>query len=475
MKPQACREADLFCPECGKQTNGDDSFCVHCGTSLDTARSDSLTEPEAVVISGKKKISLALLFAAIGVFLLTAGTAIAVVADVFPGSREAVNEVIPESDDIKPPMTDAVMFRANPARTGVYESPAVEGKNILMSYSAGNKIPSSPAVSDGVVFFGTINQNISVSGLGFYAVDASTGKQKWMVKVGDEGVGTSPAIQDGIVYFGGQDFSVRALDAATGSEIWKATTGGRVRSSPVIADGILYICLRDAAQIIALDAKTGEFRWQSSTNGYGYSSPSVVDGTVFYGDTPGGPGRGTMYFHAADAKTGQEKWRMDTGRFGSANAPSVADGVVIFDSDGFIAANVTTGKELWRYSPVKPGGDNVAIKDGLVFVTSGTGDLIALDLRTGVQKWKYAGTSGSSALTESPVVAGNTVYFSKGSDLFAIDAVTGTENWRFRASSVITSSSPAVAGGRIYFGCEDGTLYALGAPDADAGPSTTQN
>src|SRR5689334_17197744 len=45
---------------------------------------------------------------------------------------------------------------------------------------------------------------------------------------------SSPAVADGVVYFGSDDERLYAVDAATGREKWKVPAGGPVRSSPAV-------------------------------------------------------------------------------------------------------------------------------------------------------------------------------------------------------------------------------------------------
>ncbi len=63
----------------------------------------------------------------------------------------------------------------------------------------------------------------------------------------------------------------------------------------------------------------------------------------------------------------------------------------------------------------------------------------------------------------SPAVAGGTIYFG-GTDgfLYAADAESGTPRWKFETKSRI-ASSPAIAGGLVYFGAYDGNFYAVDA------------
>jgi len=80
---------------------------------------------------------------------------------------------------------------------------------------------SSPALSDGTVYFGSWDTF-------FYAVDAATGKEKWRFKGGDDplihnhvGFQSSPSIAFGVVYTGCRNSNVYALDTVTGKEKWR--------------------------------------------------------------------------------------------------------------------------------------------------------------------------------------------------------------------------------------------------------------
>ncbi len=70
-------------------------------------------------------------------------------------------------------------------------------------------------------------------------MDIKTGQEKWKFKTGDQ-VASSPAVSDGVVYFGSDDSYLYAVDIKTGQEKWKFKTGDEVFSSPAISDGVVY-------------------------------------------------------------------------------------------------------------------------------------------------------------------------------------------------------------------------------------------
>lgn len=75
-------------------------------------------------------------------------------------------------------------------------------------------------------------------------------------------------------------------------------------------------------------------------------------------------------------------------------------------------------------------------------------------------KWTFRTGGG---VVSSPAAAGGTLYFGSNDQyLYAVDAASGTQRWKFRSRGRITSS-PAVADGRVYFGSYDGNFYAVNA------------
>ena len=110
-------------------------------------------------------------------------------------------------------------------------------------------------------------------------------------------------------------------------------------------------------------------------------------------------------------------------------------------------------------------------------------NLYAVDQRTGALKWKF-GTG--SRLTSSPAVAGGLVFFGSFDGTFTRSRKRRRLRWKFETEGErrwaarnlhgmhpggeIASdawdfylSSPAVFGGTVYFGSGDGCVYALDA------------
>lgn len=129
--------------------------------------------------------------------------------------------------------------------------------------------------------------------------------------------------------------------------------------------------------------------------------------------------------------------------------PVAADGrVFTLDSRaGVVATSLASGAALWT-ADLQPGfdrggnvsGGGLAVSGGRLYVTTGFGELIAMDAATGGIAWRQRLDAGIGA----PTVAGGTVYVvSRNNQGWAIDADTGQLQWNVPG----TESRALLAGG----------------------------
>ncbi len=264
---------------------------------------------------------------------------------------------------------------------------------------------------------------------------------KWKFPTGGRIV-SSPVIADKTIYFGSDDGNIYAVDVETGRQIWKYPTKGPVSSTPTVEGGVVYATSYDG-KLYALNAETGAVKWKFATKGeqrfeakglHGMqpknqtiadpfdvflSSPVLAEGAVCFGS-----GDGNVY--RVDAGSGELRWKFTTGDVVHAS-PAYADGTVFFGSwdSYFYAVEAATGKEEWRFH----GGEDALIHNQVGFQSS-------------------------------PAVVDGVVYTGcRDSNVYALDAATGKEKWRCNNELSWVNSSPAVAQGKVFFTTSDSSLF----------------
>lgn len=202
-------------------------------------------------------------------------------------------------------------------------------------------IDNSPAVSDGVVYFGNVMGDKS-GDRHLFAVDAQTGKEKWKFKSLFYGVDSSPAILDGLIYFGANDRHLYALNALTGTEKWKFQVNDSV-GTPAISDKLLLFA--SSYNFYALDLDTGEKKWSVTAGATITTSPAVSEGKVYFGSDDSN-------LYALDIGSGQEKWKFANSAGLLLYPPAVYKGTVYLGSfDNLYALDANTGQEKWKSLP----------------------------------------------------------------------------------------------------------------------------
>jgi outer membrane protein assembly factor BamB len=339
--------------------------------------------------------------------------------------------------------TDWAQFhRQNMQRWNQYENVLnadnVASLQLKWSYVTNNGgVFSSPAVANGVVYFGSYDHHA-------YALDASTGAKLWSYDLGPGGgTDSSPAVANGVVYVG-TNGGVYALNASTGALVWRKFAGSGQQSSPVVVSGVVYADSY-CCQVYALDAGTGAKLWSYSTGLIVHSSPAVANGAVFIGS-----GDGNVY--ALNAGTGTLLWSYHTGHR-VPSSPAVENGVVYVGS-GFsvYALNANTGVKLWSYPTGNYVYSSPAVANGVVYVGSEDNKVYALNASTGALLWSYA--TGGPIVYSSPAVANGVVYVgSEDNNVYALDASTGARLWSYGTGNLV-HSSPVVVNGAVYVGSD---------------------
>ncbi len=137
-----------------------------------------------------------------------------------------------------------------------------------------------------------------------------------------------PVVADGRVFFGStSDDTIRALDLATGRQLWQFPTGGPIRIAPQAEGGMLY-CASDDGHAYCMEASTGKLAWEFDAspspelaigNGRMVSRWPVRTGVLVENGTAylaaGIWASEGVFVYALDAKTGKVLWCNDTSGY----------------------------------------------------------------------------------------------------------------------------------------------------------------
>jgi outer membrane protein assembly factor BamB len=260
-----------------------------------------------------------------------------------------------------------------------------------------------------------------------------------------------------------------------GKLVWQANLGPFKSQhgfgvSPIVHEDLVIVGNDQdgGGSLIALDSQNGKVRWQLPRNPKNatYSTPCVYQRgqaapeLIF-----------TNWQHgitAVDPKTGKATWEIsvfDTAKQERAIASPVVAGDLILGTCGFVTAQkhlvaVRPGdpqqgvkpKEVWRIEKAVSYLPTPLVKGERVYCCSEQGIATCLDQGTGKVIWQERVTGSYSG---SPVCVGEHIYcVSNSGDVLVLAA---SDKFRVVARNALgegTQSTPAVAGGRIFFRTE---------------------
>ena len=232
--------------------------------------------------------------------------------------------------------------------------------------------------------------------------NAPTLASQWSYQFSGPGVEATPLVIDGVMYLTGPLNDAVALDARTGTQLWKYhrplpevhknCTVMANRGFAVLGD-LLYMATLDA-HLVALNARTGKVVFDVEVDDYrkGFSithAPLAVDGKIIVGITAGECAL-NGYVDAYDALTGKKVWRSwaiaqpgDPARTATWAGKSAETGGGPTWMTGTYDAELktlfwTTGNPSPDYDGSQRSGDNLY-----------TCSVLALDPDTGKLKWYF--------------------------------------------------------------------------------------
>ncbi len=237
---------------------------------------------------------------------------------------------------------------------------------------------------------------------------------------------------------------------------------------------------------------TENIAWTADLPGDGQSSPVVWKDKVFVTSVEG-EFKDTLHVLCFDFATGKQQWkvtkrgtqRVKSSDYTSKAAPTpiaTADRVFALFESGDLFALDHTGKEIWSRSIVKDFGEftnnhglgtsPVLAGDAILILVAQERDgyLLAVDTKTGKDRWRTEHAFGSSWSTPTITQTGDaiTAIVSSSGMAAGFDAKTGKRAWQLDGLKGNTVASPTVFGDLAFLGSSERTSQIAVKLDATA-------
>ncbi len=314
--------------------------------------------------------------------------------------------------------------------------------------------------------------------------------EAWNEDIGDSGddeerIVASPIAASGRVFALDAETAVTAVDGESGRRLWSVELtpdeedDGHISGGLAFENGQVFVST-GFAQVIALNAETGQVNWRRSVDGPMRAAPTVRGGRIFVITVDN-------KLYAMNAQTGDTLWTYsaatEVASLLGGGSPAVDEGIVVapFSSGELIALRVESGRVLWTESLAAVRRTDVVstlshirgrpiIDRGRVYAVSHSGQMAAIDLRSGRRVWdKEIGG------LESPWVAGDYLFLlTNEAELICLSRKSGRVFWvqtlpRFEdeedREDPIVWTGPILASDRLIVAGSQGESYAISPYD----------
>ncbi len=291
--------------------------------------------------------------------------------------------------------------------------------NLVWKKSVSSAVGSVIAVSDSIVYLGTLDGRVYAMNLRngdvigslkfLYALtsgisvkhqtailglangketlisyDVFDSRYNYIKEIG--GIETNPLVYEEYIYVAAQNKKFYSLNLSDGLILWTFETPLPVRSSPVVQGTTVYFGCDDG-NIYALNRFNGNVIWKFQTHQAIFAAPALDETSLYVGSTD-------STFYAIALKDGSLKWKFKIGggtpgKF-FASAAVDKERVIVGGSDGAVyALSKNDGKLLWKFQTNGAISTAPVITRDYVFIGSQDKNFFAVDLATGVSVWKF--------------------------------------------------------------------------------------
>ncbi len=296
----------------------------------------------------------------------------------------------------------------------------------------------------------------------------------WSAGIGDgtdkESLKLRPFVHRGKVYVADANGLVQARDALDGRVVWKVEEKLQFSGGPGGGEDLVLIGSRDG-QILALDADSGAERWRSRVASEVLSVPTSAAGIAVVHSVDG-------TLTGLDARTGERVWsvRNEAPKLSlrASSSPVISGTFVIcgFADGKLMSLDLATGRVRWEANAgIAKGRSELErlidvaadplVLDGVIYVVSFQGDLVAVAEDTGIVLWRRPLSSYAGLAADW-----RQVYVTdSGDNVWAVQQQNGAALWRQRDLYNRRLSAPGVLGDYILVGDFEGYVHLLSRTD----------
>lgn len=316
---------------------------------------------------------------------------------------------------------------------GIYSTPATDGRSLFIGDDVGC----------------------------LYSLNLKSGKTNWTFNTGMRIVG-SPAVSEGVVVFGSANYNIYGLDARTGKELWHISTNQAVMGAATIENGIAYIGGGDG-RMFAIDIHTGKIKWSfDELKNYVLTRPLVYNQKLYFGtwDT---------HFYALNLADGSLAWKWNNGNGNPKLSPAsvwpvAANGKIFITAPDryFTCLDAETGEQVWRTKEYKVRETVGLSEDGKTVYSKCMWDtIVAMDATVAepITRWATHAGFGYEHNPAMPLEKDGTLWVStKNGLLLGVDAQNGNVMWRHKIGNSILNTPLPLSGTECIFTSSEGTI-----------------
>lgn len=316
---------------------------------------------------------------------------------------------------------------------GIYSTPATDGRSLFIGDDVGC----------------------------LYSLNLKSGKTNWTFNTSMRIVG-SPAVSEGVVVFGSANYNIYGLDARTGKELWHISTNQAVMGAATIENGIAYIGGGDG-RMFAIDIHTGKIKWSfDELKNYVLTRPLVYNQKLYFGtwDT---------HFYALNLADGSLAWKWNNGNGNPKLSPAsvwpvAANGKIFITAPDryFTCLDAETGEQVWRTKEYKVRETVGLSEDGKTVYSKCMWDtIVAMDATVAepITRWATHAGFGYEHNPAMPLEKDGTLWVStKNGLLLGVDAQNGNVMWRHKIGNSILNTPLPLSGTECIFTSSEGTI-----------------